>query len=706
MSRSANGIVKFNNSTWKEEIFYSDPAVINIFTFRFKEGSPANCLSSPNKVILSESTARKYFGNSDPLGRYLYLYCTNCPEKEMYQVTGIFEDFPPNSHVHINVLASFSNPDVDPVWAYYYVLLEQKTNPDEIMAGFTSFSKKYLKNDFKVSLTPELQNIRDIHLKSSKERELEKNGSMAYIFWVGGLAALVFLITAFNFFNIRHIALFREYKSVQVLRYSGAGSGNINGYQLLESVLYSLLAALLAFLAVRFLYPYFNLLMNKNANAGISHYTYISMISLLILVFAFSLIGLSPYLIVKVSRFTIHGSGGLSPSNPVGIRPGNRFKLMKIILGIQYVLAFILIVSVICEISQIRLFMKERLGSNARSIICVKGIPCQITDKYSVFRQELMKSPLIEDVTTSMEEPGYEIMDMMGFDTIGVAEEVAQKNIYVNPVGDNFFTFYGIPLIEGNHFGAFVNDDTEPLNYILNEKAVKYLGWTNKEAVGKPFRLKSPYIPEKPGRIIGVVRDFQPSSVKNEIKPYVFFQRSFWLYNAQIKYDTTMQAKSIALIKSRWNEIYPDFPFEYEFVEDMYQNVYKSEFQLKNISLVLSILALLLSSIGLFGITGIVYENKIKEIGIRKVNGANKTEISYWLIKDIVQVVLISIIIAAPFSWFLMKNWLESFANKITLSMSIFLSGGIVILLMALLTVGLQTLKAASGNPVEALRYE
>jgi putative ABC transport system permease protein len=385
---------------------------------------------------------------------------------------------------------------------------------------------------------------------------------------------------------------------------------------------------------------------------------------------------------------------------------GARSKVLKIFVGAQYVLTFLLLVAVIIVNSQLNFFMNNRLGNEQEKLININKIPCQVANKFHLFKEELLKNPLIKDVTCSMETPGEEIMDMVGFKTSGISEENAKKLIYLSPVDDNFFSFYRIKLVAGKSFPKFNGVDSSANSYILNEKAVKYLGWKNEEAIGKPFKLNIEYFAKELGHIVGVVSDFQPSSMKNEIKPYIYLQKSVWLFEAQVKYDTKQQEKCLSVIKDTWKRIYPDFPFEFEYVEDLYSKVYTNEIQLKNLSFILSVLASLLSAIGLLGITGLVYEAKTKEIGIRKVNGAKIVEILNWLIADIIVVVVVAIFIAVPLAYYFVSKWLDNYVYKTDLSPWIFIAGGLILIGIALLTVIWQTWKAATRNPVEALRYE
>ncbi|HEY4784672.1 MAG TPA: FtsX-like permease family protein, partial [Bacteroidales bacterium] len=368
---------------------------------------------------------------------------------------------------------------------------------------------------------------------------------------------------------------------------------------------------------------------------------------------------------------------------------------------------FILIICVIVINDQLKLFNKYQLGNNRQKTLCIRDIPCQVVNKYQLFKEELLRNPLVTDVTSSMEDPGYEIEDMMGFETTGLNKDSGKKLIYVCPVDDNFFSFYGIKIKAGTGFPKFTGNDTTPGTYILNEKAIEYLGLkTNEEAIGKPFRLINYYSPKKPGRIVGVVSNFQPSSVKKEIKPYLFFQKSFWLFSVQIKYDTTRQVQSLVAIQNTWNKIYPDYPMKYTYVDDLYKSIYKNEFQLRNIGTLLCLLAIILSALGLLGITGIVYESRTKEIGIRKVNGARFNQIAGWLLSDIAGIVAFALIIAAPIAWYLMHKWLQNYAYKVSITLGIFLLAGFIIASVAIITVSWQTWRAATRNPIESLRYE
>lgn len=300
-------------------------------------------------------------------------------------------------------------------------------------------------------------------------------------------------------------------------------------------------------------------------------------------------------------------------------------------------------------------------------------------------------------------------MDAMRFETTGDTENIKDKILWVFPVDDNFFSFYNINLVYGSNFPPYYGNDTIREYYIVNQKALEHLGWTPEEAVGRPFSLIFNYNGEnlfKGGNIIGVVEDFQISSMKDEIKPYVFFQKSYWLGSVQVEYDSLNTKSSLDFISKKWHNIFPGFPFEYEFVDDLYKNIYSNEIRFKRLSIVLGVIAIILSCLGLWAITGITYQARTKEIGIRKTNGATVFRILMLMLKDILVIIAVSSIVALPLSYYLMKNWLEDYANRINISFWILALSLLIVVFVAIITVSWQSYKAASGNPVRALRYE
>ncbi len=394
------------------------------------------------------------------------------------------------------------------------------------------------------------------------------------------------------------------------------------------------------------------------------------------------------------------------------LQSGKKIGINKTMTAIQYVSSIALISIIMIVTKQINYFMDNRLGKGQEKIICLKNVPVQVIHKYQVLKSQLLSYPVIADVTSSFEEPADEANDYMGFKTTGAEDDIKDKMLAVYPVDDNFFKFYHVKLIAGNNFPPYHGNDSLSENYILNKKALDYLGWNEEETIGRDFSLvlNTTYGTNlfNGGKIIGVVENFQMSSMKDEIKPYVFFQKSFWLGSIQVKYNPELSSidSTLRSIKKVWDDIYTGFPFEYEFVENMYEEVYNNEIRLQKISSLLAIIAIIMSCLGLWAITGINYQVKTKEVGIRKTNGASSNHILFWFLKDIIIMIVLSSVIAFPIAYYIMQKWLENYANKIDLNWWIFLLAGLVTLIIALFTVIWQSFQIANKNPVEALRYE
>ena len=700
--------IKIDSSVFNSRLLKANEDFIRIFSIRFIGGNPSTALKEPNTAIISKSAAAKYFGTKNPLGEVIQDYLMNSLERKEYRITAIVEDLPVNSHFHFDLVLAMDKSDLtDWTWYYNYILLDDNVQPSHIIEQFNQFAEKYIDADEVKTLTPHLQKITDIHLESALDRELEENGNNKILALLAALTLFVFFVSTLNFLNLQYVVFLRRQKARSVLNYAGAGFRNHLANQLLESFLYSLLSTLSGISIFEWLHKYFNNILGKSPDAGseVIHSTFLFLVPAIIIII--SIAGLYPLLITqakkKVSSITSKHDNNYD--NPLISR--NRYKILKSLITVQYIFSITLLITVVVVNKQVHFIMDHRLGNNQNNIICVKGLPVQVYNKYEVFKSELLANPDIKDVTSSFEDPSSENLDMMSFETSGV--ESGEKMLYVYPVDDNFFGFYNIELVAGRNFKEFAGNDTISEDYILNECALKYLGWKAEDAIGKPFTLR--FENEKNnlftgGTIVGVVKDFQMSSMKNKIKPYVFYQKSFWLFSAQIKYDSAHLAGVLDQIETTWKKLYPDYPLEYDYVEDLYKQIYKNEIQLKNLSLALGIIGMFLSCLGLWGITGIIYEARTKEIGIRRINGAKTMQIIYWLLKDIIVIVVIALFLAMPISYYLMDQWLNNFAYKTALSWWIFILAGIIAFTIAILTVSLQSWKTATRNPVKALRYE
>jgi putative ABC transport system permease protein len=701
--------IKIDSSVFNSKILKAGDDFIRMFSIKFIEGDPGNALKEPNTAIISKSAARKYFGSKNAVGAIVQEYLQNSQNRKEYKITAIASDLPLNSHFHFDIIMSVDESDLKNfTWAYNYLLLDENTEPSQIIDKFGQFARKYTNEEEAKTLTPHLQKLTDIHLESSKDRELEENGNKKTLYLLGSLALFVFFVSTLNFLNLQYVVFLRKQKALSVLNYAGAGFADHMAGQFLESFIYSSVAAFTGVFVFESVQKYFNMLMGKSPDAGkeLVFSTFAVLIPAIIIIV--SLAGLYPLLLAeareKIAAATSKHNSRYDTSLTI---KGKRHNVLKILITVQYTFSIILLIIIIVVNMQVGLIMDHRLGSHQDNIICIKNLPVQVHNNYQLFRSELLTNPFIKDVTCSFEDPSSENLDMIGMDTRDI--ELKDKMLYVYPADDNFFDFYKLNLVAGRNFKKFNGNDSIREDYILNESAVRYLGWKPDEAIGKPFRLKLDFDNKNlfnGGTIVGIVKDFQMSSMKNSIKPYVFFQKSFWLFSAQVKYDSVNLPAAMEQIEKTWKKLYHDYPLEYVPVVDLYNKIYKNELQLKILSSALGIIALVISSLGLWGITGTIYESKTKEIGIRKINGARIIQIISWMVKDILIIITFALAVAIPVSLYLMRQWLNNFAYKTPLGWWIFITAGIIVFLIAILTVSLQSWRAAARNPVESLRYE
>ncbi len=699
------GIVKLNEKVFESKLFFTSPDIFHVLSLDFMQGSPTYALTEPFTMILSKSAAIKYFGNINPVGKSMDVYCRNCREKNEYTVTGVVEDFPVNSHFHFDILAAYEKPDEYSGWAYHYLLLEPGIHPESVIQQFPEFAVKYTDEEETQKLTPYLQNITNIHLQSHKARELEENNHTRNLYIFAALGIFVFGIALFNFINLQYVRILKKYRIMVIFKYCGSEKKDLYRYQLTESAMISVVAVITGYLIFQLLNESFSTMMGMVRIPFQPAVLYSIQVVFTVSVLA----GMVPVTGLVGSGFILRVMNRKNIHTDFALKDNRLMRISKYLVTLQYVATIILFITVFTVTRQIDFFMNSRPGDSSSEIISIKNLPVQVTDKYQVFKEELMKHSSILDVTSSMEDPADESMDMMPFETSGIKENIENKMLYVYPVDDNFFSFYNIGFLSGRNFKPFDGSNRGTENYILNEKALSVLGWTPQEAIGKPFTLKffmndSNFF--NGGQIVGVVEDFQMASMKNEIKPFVFFQKSFWLFSAQIKIKKGTSTEALNLIEDVWNSIYTDFPFEYNFIENLYEAVYRNEFQIKKMGISLCVIALILSGLGLLSITGILFQTKTKEIGIRKVNGATSVRILRMLAGEYSKWIVLAIIIASPIGWLLMNKWLQNYVHKIELSWWIFLISGAAIYVIAMVTVSWQSWITAGKNPVDSLKYE
>jgi putative ABC transport system permease protein len=685
-------------------ILIADPSLFDVFSYSLTRGASATALSEPYTLVLTESTAKKYFGDADPMGQTLTIFMYDSGGRgATYKVTGVMPDPPQHAHFTFNMIASFKtvevyNPGVLTAdgWGdagfYTYLLLKKGVDQKAFAGKIPQFYKKYIGKQYNIwrnIYSYQLQPLSDIHLRSHLEYEIAPTSDIrqVYIFLTVGI--FILLLAGINYTNLATARSASRAKEVSIKKVVGAGKNQLILQYLAESVFTALLALLLAFFLSSFLQPFFYQVTGKN----ISLFSYPLLLCVLVgvTIFLGMLSGIYPAVLLSAFKPALILKGSFKSSN-------RGIWLRKTLVISQFVITIILITGIIIIYSQMSFIKHKELGYNKDDLIFI-GVNgnTDVINGYDAFRNELASSPLISGMATSNSLP------LGGFST-GGSETVDMKGLplQVNTsrlrVDSNYFKVYGIKLLAGENFST--GDTVRQI--ILNKAAVRRFGWKSPlAAIGKPFKMG-----DQQGVVIGVVNDFNFNSLQHSIDPLAIYPISERFSRITLKADMKHSAQAVALIQKTWKKHFPSALFDYNFLDLQIKAQYKAEERFSKIFLYFSVLSLLIACLGLYGLISFTAWQKTKEIGIRKVLGATVNGIAAMLSKDFLKLVLFACFIAMPVTWFIMNKWLQGFAYRVNIAWWMFAAGGFLVLTIALVTVSLQSIKAAITNPVKSLRRE
>jgi putative ABC transport system permease protein len=689
-----------NNAFYTNKSFAVDSTIFRVFDFNFVEGNSNTAINAQNTVVLSESLAKKLFPNQDAMGKVFELYGGNTNGFEKHTITGIYKDMPANSHFHADMLVH-NNPK--PVegndFAFTYILMKKGHNIGEITSRIDEFKKTHVPEGQQKSSTIHFTPITDIHLKSHIEREIEPNGDIKQVrlFILVGLGVL--LIAMINYINLLLASLEKRGKYL----YLNIAIGAQQKHNVMLLLIESLCIAIIVFVISAILFKPLLLLLGSSGIISTMPLQ-LNSISVLVALSIFILIALSGILPVFTAKLN---TSRYFTSNTSRLLNGKSAIINKPLLVLQFIFSIIIIISSLMLSKQNSFLFSRNLGYGNNNIVIIPRNNDAEESRIMMLKEELLKIPVVEDVSMSMNPPGYLVKDARSIEYANIPEVNKKQIITILPVDGNFFSFFHIPLVAGSEKAYIPGQKVE--NYILNEAAIKKLGFESSEkAIGTPFKIINFGNQDiiKGGTIVGVVRDFNFSSLYNPIEPTIFFQNPIWQGQYLVKLAPGDRDKGLALIGQVWNKVFADSPFDYQFLDDAYNEQYHRDIVSNKLVGWFSVICVIISSIGLWGISSILVVRKTKEIGIRKVNGAYISEMLVMLNKDFVKWVVIAFVIATPIAYYAMHKWLENFAYKTTLSWWIFALAGLLALGIAMLTVSWQSWKAATRNPVEALRYE
>lgn len=690
------GILKFGEDQYFEDDFYfAPPEVFDVFTFEFIHGVPKSALSGPNQVVLTERIALKYFGTTDVIGQNLSFLDTI-----LLNVTGVIKDLPSNTHFKVDILASFENYqqmgyDLD-VWSnnvyYTYVLLKAGTDPELFKKKLEPFLDRHVRHTANFeNYSLEAMAIRDIHLHSDKRMEMEPNGKLSYIYIFSSIAFIVLLIAGINFMNLATALATRRAKEIGVRKTIGARFYQLLIQFLSESTVMSTLAMIVALSIVAFALPWLNQIADKSIDyAVLFHPGWLIALGGLTMIVGL-LAGLYPAFVLSSYRPNEVLKGKIRTAM-------NQLWLRKGLVVFQFALSAILIVGMGVVVHQLSFMKNQSLGFDQEQVLVLPYFwDGKVQEEYETIKAEMLSIPSVESVTASGDIPGR-MSTTMSFWAEGMPED-RFSGIQALYIDKDFIPTYGMTMIAGRAFDNQIQSDLE-YGYVLNEQAVREIGWTPEEAIGKRFSVHND------GRVIGVVQDFHYFSLQQQIRPLVIALRPDWCGYISLRVNTEGLDQTLSNVEQRWKSIVPDRPLDYYFLDEDFNRQYLSEQKLSRIISIFSFLAVLIAAIGLFGLATFSIENRIKEIAIRKVLGASVGNIVLLLTRDFSRLVFLAIMIGCPLAYWLMQSWLNQFAYQIEISPKLFLLAGSSLILVAILAISIQSTRAAFTNPKEWLKAE
>jgi len=702
--RQNNKLIKYGkkNAFYEDNFFLVDPSIFDVFTIPLSKGTMETALNRPNTLLIAEETAKKYFGEEDPIGKTVLV------NDEPFEVTGVMEHLANNSHLKFNLITSLAtvekeswfNEDIQnwhSTMYYTYIKVTQNTNISDFAKEIETAANRYVGDVIKgwgTTYRYFLQPIKSIHLHSdlSNEAEVPGNAANVYIFIV--VAVLIILIASLNYINLTTAQSSNRAKEIGVRKVVGAAKSSIFNQFLGESILLTLFALISALLLVLAIKPLFEHLSGQVYHLG------------QIFTFQFTGVLLGLTLLVGILA-AIYPALFLSSFRPVTVLKGkidmgNKGTLLRQILVVsQFTISIILIVGTLTVYKQLNYMKDQRLGFDKEQtlILPIQG-GISIADRLEQLKDEFGSHSSVVSVAASSSIPGKAVSNYSA-SLLGEADDKSQSMYYLF-VDADFLNTYGIEMIAGRPFDRRMQTDAEN-TFLINEKAVSAFGWASPgEAIGK--RLSTGF--QATGEIIGVYKNFNYRSLQAPIEPLIMAVVPWRFNHISLKLNTADLSSTTAFVEKKWHELFPQSPYEYVFLDEEFNRQYATDEKMGRTFLVFTGIAIFISCLGLFGLATFVAKQRTKEIGIRKVLGASVAGIVQLLSKDFIKLVLLALVIASPLAWWAINQWLQGFAYRINIEWWVFVVAGLAAVVIAQLTVSFQAIRAAVANPVDSLRDE
>lgn len=695
-------VFALNNANYSETLFFADNEIIDILSLPFIKGDKDNALKEAFSIVLTEDMAQKFFGNANPVGRTLTIKDGND-----YKITGVIKNIPLHSHIRPDIIASSSTlntirprdlNDNNMSSSYLYFLLKKGKDVYLAENGMNKYFEK-TEPEFAKSIKFVLEPIDKIYLYSTETRwDIASHGDIAMVKNYTLIAVVIMLMAAFNFSNLLAAFIKMREKGTAVRLLLGAKRRSMLSYLVFEIFFYIIIALAFSIVLIGALKSGFNTLTGKEFAYGALLKGDLPLYILLSILFiAVSSIIYPAYILSKSDMLQrIKGKANLSGVRTLGLN----LKFRHVVTCFQYVITIVMIITTIIIYRQLEYSKKAHLGFKKEQLLEIKGVyDRKMYDRYNNYKNSISKYPEIISVSASGNTPGENINN---YTNVWESSRPEKEKVHCAQIAIDYdlFKTWQTKVTRGRDFSRGMITDSNAV--VINEKAAEKLGL--REPIGA--RLNGINNANNNQVVIGVVENIHFQSFKEEIYPIIFYLREWSASKYLVRVNSADIASTLNMLKTEWNKIEPDKPFEYSFIDQKISDLYKSESKTESIVVIFTLMAIAVASIGLLGLFSHLLQSRTKEIGIRKVLGASTARIVSLISKEYVIIVILANIIAAPVAYLIMNNWLQKFVYKEDMTIWVFVAGGALALIIAMASILYKTIKAALANPVESLRFE
>ena len=690
----------------EKEILSVDSTFLDVFSFNLLKGNKKTALKIPNVLLVTESTAERYFGKVDPIGKFLTLN-TNDSEVQL-EITGVLQDVPANSHFHFDFLISYVTLKPSESGDYYtwadfghfnYIKLipgaDAKALEDKMMdwaSGYLNWDRRSLERMANSDVKFILQPLTDIHLRSDLRWELETNGNIYYVYIMSAAAIFILLIASVNFMNLTSAKSSERTKEIGVRKALGAFRSQLAGQFIGESIMISLMAILIAGLLLEITLPWFNELTGKSLSINYLQDFKLLGIMTGIAVFVGLISGIYPALYLAASKPHLILKGEFSTGNKGGF-------VRNMLVVLQFTVSTVLISGSVVILKQLNYIQNKGLGFDKEQLLVIPIRTDEMRNQSETLKTEMLKIPGVSSVSAVSNVPGKQFNQNPIYLTTDDQNRVSASEFR----GDyEIFEILGLNILDGRNFDRSYSTDSATA-FILNQSAIKALG--GESLVGKELVWDADGIFFR-GTIIGIVENFHFQSLHQPIRPIIFQILPPTYNNLLLKVKTDDFENLISQVENVWKNFDNSFGFEFTFLDQTIDEQYRAEQRMGKVFSGFSFLAIIIAAMGLFALASLMFANKAKEVGIRKVLGAQPANLVIMLLKNFTFLVMLGIIIAIPIAWVIMSNWLQNFNFRIDLDPAIFILSAIGVIIIAWITLGYLTIRTATANPIDSIRDE